>query len=160
MNILETSRLAIRQLTLADDAFILTLVNTPAWLQFIGDKGVHNLADARAYMLNGPMASYEKLGFGLCGLLQRETLENTDIGFALLPEYIGKGYGFEAASAVLDYARQVLKLNRIVAIAKPGNLPSIQLLTKLGMIVEKTITLPPDGEELLLFTNEHTGDGE
>ena len=106
MTVLETERLRLRRLTVDDAAFILELVNDPSWLRFIGDRGVRNLDDARSYILKGPVASYEKHGFGLwlvelkaeatpigiCGLLQRDTLPDVDIGFALLPQFCGQGY--------------------------------------------------------------------
>src|SRR5206468_3825692 len=49
-----------------DDAeFILKLVNDPAWIQFIGDKGIKSVAAARDYLLRGPIEMYAQLGFGL-----------------------------------------------------------------------------------------------
>lgn len=59
MPILQTNRLHLRHLTTADAPFILELVNDPAWLRFIGDRGVGNLEAARTYILNGPMDSYQ-----------------------------------------------------------------------------------------------------
>ena len=56
---------ALRHLTLDDAPFILRLVNEPSWLEFIGDKGVRSLEDARAYLANGPIAMYARAGFGL-----------------------------------------------------------------------------------------------
>ncbi|MBL7962195.1 GNAT family N-acetyltransferase, partial [bacterium] len=112
--ILETSRLTIRELNSDDAEFILKLVNTPTWLKFIGDRGVKNLDDAKKYIENGPVKSYADNGFGLylmelkigkapigmCGLIKRDFLPDPDIGFALMPEFEGKGYGYESASAV------------------------------------------------------------
>ena len=64
MLILETERLILRKFTLADAPFILELVNTPTWLQFIGDKGVRNLQDAQNYLKNGSLKSYQENDFG------------------------------------------------------------------------------------------------
>ncbi|MGA2697471.1 MAG: GNAT family N-acetyltransferase [Terriglobales bacterium] len=163
--ILETDRLFLRQLTLDDAAFILELVNEPAWLEFIGDKNVHSLADAREYIRNGPIEMYERLGFGLylvelkqgsavgiCGLIKRDGLDDVDIGFALLSHFSGQGYALEAAQAVLRYGKEVLGLNRIVAITKPANEKSITLLTKLGLQFEKKIRLAADAPEVVLFS--------
>ena len=44
--IAETERLRILKFSEHDAAFILELVNTPAWLAFIGDRHVRTLADA------------------------------------------------------------------------------------------------------------------
>ena len=120
MTVLETERLSLRQFTVDDAQFILTLLNEPSFLRYIGDKQVRNLEDARQYILNGPVASYERNGFGLylvelkesytpigmCGFLKREELPDPDIGFAFLPEFWSKGFAFEAAAAVLEDARR------------------------------------------------------
>jgi len=166
MNILETDRLIIATLTLKDAPFIFELTNTPEWLQFIGDRGIKNITDAENYIINGPVASYEKHGHGLylvtlkdtavsvgiCGIIKRDTLEHADIGFALLTEYNGKGYAHESASAVLGYAKETLGLKKIVAITLRANHRSVNLLTKLGLVFEKMVSFPPKEEELMLFT--------
>jgi len=166
-SLIETERLTLRKLSVEDAPFILRLVNEPSFLQFIGDKGVRNLEDARQYILNGPVASYAQNGFGLflvqlkanqvplgmCGLLKRETLEDVDIGFAFLPEFWNKGYAFEAAAVVLSYAKDVLKLPRIVAITNKDNDASGKLLEKLGFHFDRLIKLSDDKAELKLFVS-------
>ncbi len=153
MFILETERLILRKFVLADAPFILELLNTPTWLQFIGDKGVRNLEDAENYLKNGSLKSYEENGFGfylvaekstqkpigMCGFIKRQEFENVDLGFAFLPDYIGKGFGYEIAQATLYYGIEVLKLGRIIAIVDPRNMASNALLQKLGFVFEKTI---------------------
>jgi RimJ/RimL family protein N-acetyltransferase len=165
MLVLETARLALRRLSSEDAPFMLELLNDPAFLQHIGDRGVRTLEDARRYIENGPMASYERFGFGLycmelkgtqvpvgiCGLLKRETLQDVDVGFALLPRYRAKGYAREAVEGVLAYGRESLGLKRIVAITSPGNAASISLLAKFGFRFEGMTRLSKDGEELKLF---------
>jgi len=65
VKILETDRLILRRLAVTDAEFILSLLNQPSFLRFIGDKGVRSLDDARNYILEGPIRSYERFGFGL-----------------------------------------------------------------------------------------------
>ena len=144
---METERLLLRPFTLDDGPFVLTLLNEPSFLHFIGDKQVRNLEDARQYILTGPIASYQQNNFGLllvelkdaptpigmCGLLQREDLPDPDIGFAFLPDYWGRGFAFEAATAVMTDARKRLNLNQILAIVNPDNDASIKLLERLGL---------------------------
>ena len=151
MSLLETERLTVRKLNVDDAPFILTLLNEPSFLRYIGDKQVRNLDDARRYILDGPVTSYGRHGFGLslvelknshmpigmCGLLKREELPDPDIGFAFLPDFWTKGYAFEAAAAVLKDARERLKLNRVLAIVNPDNDASIKLLQKLGFKFER-----------------------
>ncbi len=162
---LGTERLIISKFSVDDAAFVLELLNTPAWLAFIGDRNVHTLDDAKQYILTGALTSYERFGFGpyavglrsndvpigICGLYKRDALPDIDIGFAFLPEYAGKGFGYEAASAVLVYAKTVLGLTRMTGITKPTNENSIRLLEKLGMRFEKKINFGNGGQESLLY---------
>jgi RimJ/RimL family protein N-acetyltransferase len=162
---LETDRLILRRLSIDDAEFILDLLNQPSFIRFIGDKGVRTLDSARGFILQGPVASYERNGFGLyltvlkeslvpigiCGLLKRDTLEDVDVGFAFLPQFWSKGYAFESASAVIEYGRSVLGLKRIVAITQSDNQASIKVLEKIGLRFERMVKLPADAPELMLF---------
>lgn len=151
MLVLETERLILRHFNVDDDApFVLTLLNEPSFLRYIGDKKVRTIEDARQYLLHGPLDSYERNAFGLylvelkdshtsigmCGLLKREELPDPDIGFAYLPDYWSKGFAFEAAFAVMNDARERLKLSRILAVVNPDNYASIKLLERLGLQFE------------------------
>ena len=162
---LETERLLLRPFTTGDSPFILTLLNEPSFLQYIGDKKVRNLDDARQYLANGPIASYQRNGFGLClvelkepqtsigmcGLLKRDELPDPDIGFAFLPDFWNKGFAYEAATAVLNDARERLKLRRILAIVNPDNYASIKLLERLGLRFEQMLD---QGKTKLYGTSE------
>lgn len=144
---IDTQRLTLRPLTLDDAAFYLQLVNEPSFLENIGDKGVRDLDGARAAMQAGPIEMQARLGYslwlvvrkedgasiGLCGLIKRDTLPGTDIGYAYLPEHWGKGYAWEAASAAMAYGRDVVGLPCLLGIVSPSNTASSQLLRKLGM---------------------------
>ncbi len=90
----------------------------------------------------------------MCGLLKRESLDDPGIGFAFLPAFWGNGYAYEAASAVMDYAKAVLCLSRILAITVEGNFGSIRILEKLGMQFERLTQLDEDDTELKLYTLE------
>ncbi len=147
MKVLETDRLIVRHMSTDDSAFMFDLLNQPSWIRFIGDRNVRTLEDARAYILAGPMEMQARLGLsfhvveiketkcaiGICGLAKRDYLEDVDIGFALLPQFCGKGYAYESAVAVLNYAKTELGLKRIVATTRPDNHFSANLLEKLGL---------------------------
>ena len=165
MTVLETERLLLRQLSSEDAEFILELLNEPSFIRNIGDRGVRTLEDAKSYILNGPVASYAKNGFGLylvelketnesigmCGLIKRETLADVDIGYAFLPRFWSKGYAVEAAQAAKEYAKRVIGLNRVVAIVDPTNDGSIRVLEKIGLKFEKMVRLSEDDIDLKLF---------
>lgn len=167
MMVIETERLVLRQLSVDDAEFILELVNDPSWLRYIGDKGVHNLDDARQYIASGPVDSYERHGFGLylvelkengipigiSGLVKRPALADADIGFAFLPAYWSKGYAVESAAAVMTYARARLGLNRILAIISPDNEASARLLGKIGLTFDRMARLSEDAPEVKLFSS-------
>ena len=165
MKLKQTERLFLRELTVDDAAFILELLNQPSWLRFIGDRGVHSLEDAVRYIQNGPVASYQRFGFGLylvlgredglpmglCGLLKRDIFEDVDIGFAFMPQFWHQGFAHEAASAVLALAQAEFSLPCLVAVANPVNFSSINLLGRLGFQYEKMVRLVEDGPELSFF---------
>jgi RimJ/RimL family protein N-acetyltransferase len=168
MTVLETDRLSLHKFVIEDAPFIYKLVNDPSWLRFIGDRGVHSLEDAQKYILNGPVSSYERFGFGLylaktkrnelpigmCGLIKRDFMEDVDIGYAFLPEFWGLGYAQEAAAAVMEHGKRDFGLKRIVAVVSPGNVSSIKLLKKLGFKFEKMVRFPGDEEEIELYAWE------
>lgn len=163
--ILETERLIMRHLNISDAAFIVELLNSEGWLEYIGDRNVRTAEEAEAYLLNGPIKSYEENGYGLtlvslkdgnipigvCGLLKRDYLETADLGFAFLSKYIGLGYGYESASAVLAYAHDKLNISSVFAFTVPQNVASIKLLEKLGFRFERVFRMPGEEEELLLY---------
>jgi RimJ/RimL family protein N-acetyltransferase len=168
MKVIETDRLILRRLSIEDADFILRLVNEPSWLRFIGDKGIRTIDEARDYILKGPVASYQRFGFGLyltalkadeapigiCGLIKRETLKDVDIGFAFLPDFWGKGYAYEAASAVIAHGKSAFGLNRIVAVTVTDNYSSIKVLEKLGLRFEQMVRLSEDEPEIKLFATD------
>jgi len=166
MIVFQTERLILRGLNAKDAPFILTLLNEPSFLRFIGDKKVRTVEDAEQYIQTGPAASYERHGFGLClvelkdahtpigicGLLKRDELPDPDIGFAFLPDFWNKGYAFESAAAVLKDARERLNLSCILAITNQDNESSIKLLQKLGLHIERLIKMSTDAAELFLLS--------
>ncbi len=165
MRILETERLIIRHLTQDDGEFIFELLNEPAFVRNIADRGVRTIDDAQAYILNGPVDSYAKNGFGLfavelketglptgvCGLIRRDVLPDVDIGYALLERYWNKGYAHEAAAAVLNYGYKTIKLKRIIAFTTLDNAASAKVLEKIGLQFDRIIEVPGYGGERRLF---------
>jgi RimJ/RimL family protein N-acetyltransferase len=163
--ILRTERLALRRFSNEDTQFIIELLNSPGWLEYIGDKDVRTPVHALNYLQNGPIKSYQENGYGLClvelvqgnvpigmcGLVRRDYLDCPDIGFAFLPAFGGKGYAYEIALATLSYASDVLALEQVAAITTPRNERSIRLLEKCGLLFCGKFFLPGTTTELLLY---------
>lgn len=162
----ETERLVLKTTTLEDAAFYLRLLNTPKWIKFIGDRNVHSIEDARAYIKIKMFPQLETHGFtnftvfrksdqlriGSCGLYTREGLDNFDIGFAFLPEYERQGYGYESAHKLMEVARDSWGVADVSAITVVDNIASQKLIEKLGLQYDKMIKLPDDKEELMLYS--------
>lgn len=168
MKVLETERIILRWLTVDDADFILNLLNQPSFIQYIGDRGVRNLSDARQYIESKFAESYKCFGFGLylvelkadktpigiCGFVKRDALPDADIGFAFLPEYWSRDYAFESARAAFDYGREVLGFERVLAITAKVNESSERLLAKLGLEYQRMIKLPGQEDEAKLFSSD------
>jgi len=164
--ITETARLTIRPLTEDDAPFILALTNDPAFLANIGDKGVRDLEGARRFLREGAWTNQPRPGhgqfavelkatgepIGVCGLLYRQTLDLTDIGFAFLPDHRGQGLAYEAAEAVMRYGRSSLGLTRIVGLTVPENRASIALLERLGLRLETVIKMSDDDPGTVVYS--------
>lgn len=146
---LDTSRLHLRRLdpaSIADQDFLVELLNQRSFIDNIADRGVRDRADAARFIEQGPVASYRMHGIGLlrverpgdgeavglCGLLQRDYFDWPDLGYALLDRHAGHGYAREAARATLDWGWNARALPRIVASTTLDNTASIRLLEQLG----------------------------
>lgn len=162
---LNTERLALRWFTAADADLMLRVWNDPAFVRFVGDRGIRSLDEAAAALEAGALAMYRDYGYGpyrvalqdsdepigICGLFKRDYLDDPDIGFGLLPEYCRSGYAYEAASAVMDDARKSGEFRRITAIVSPENTVSIGLIDKLGLSFVERIKPPGNDSEVLLY---------
>jgi len=172
VHILATERLTLRTVEPGDAAFYLELVNDPAFIEHIGDRGIRTLEDAEEALVLGPIAMQELRGhslyvvalkesdgpdghvpIGMCGLIKRESLDGVDIGYAFLPRYRGQGYACEAGRAVLAYAPS-LGIRRVLAITSPNNIASNYLLRKMGMRFERFVQLVPSEAGTNLYSIE------
>jgi [ribosomal protein S5]-alanine N-acetyltransferase len=165
LSVIETERLTLREISEADAAFILELLNDPDFKRNIADRGVRTIEAARLYIFEKFVESRRRQGFGfwlvetresqeaagICGLVERETLPGIDVGYAFLPQFRSKGYAYEAAAATAGYARDALGLRRLYGVVNPDNAGSIRVLEKLGMRFERMVRLSPEGPEIKLF---------
>jgi RimJ/RimL family protein N-acetyltransferase len=172
MKVIETERMTLRWFDENDAPFVLALLNDPAWIAGIGERNVRTLEDARRFIAERLVAHYWEKGHGfwamvrrsdgavvgMSGLVDRESLPEIDVGYALAPAFRGSGYAREAAAATLRYARDVLGKSRVLAIVWPENRASVRVLESLGMVSEGVRLLAGDSRESGLFSwNGGTG---
>lgn len=147
---------------------MLDLLSQPSFIRFIGDRGVKTVDEAESYIRDRALAGYEKNGYGpfavelistseaigIVSLLDREELDDVDVGFAFLPDYWRQGYACEASAAVMEFAFSELGLTRIVAVTQANNIGSIRTLEKLGLTHDGEARLDDEGPDLLLYAIE------
>ena len=162
---LTTARLRLRWMTEDDADLMLSIWNDPDFIRYVVDRGIRTPTEAREAMRDGVLKLYADFNYGpyllepldggspmgICGLFKRDNLEYPDIGYGLLPEFRGRGYAFEAASAVLMHARDDLGLTQLKAIVSQANSRSISLLEKLGLRAEGTLRMPDEDEDVTLY---------
>lgn len=146
---IETKRLLIRPIKITDSSFILHLLNSEGWLQFIGDRKVKSVLDAEKYIqsiLENENFFYSvfelresKQPVGIITFLYRDIQQFPDIGFAMLQKFYNKGYALEATKKYLEEIVNERKVNKIIAITLPDNLKSIRLIERLGFSYEEKI---------------------
>lgn len=153
---IKTSRLNIRPINLVDSRFMLDLVNTKGWLKYIGDRKVHTVTDAEAYIqriLDNPLYFYHVIEMndttdpvGVISFLKRDSQKYYDIGFAMLPNFERRGIAFEACTTYMHAIQAEQAFENLIAICLPNNEPSIVLLKKLGFTFQKEFE---QGDEVL-----------
>ena len=161
----QTERLQIRAVETGDAPFIFELMNTPLWIQFIGDRNVKSVKEAEAYIVEKAFPQLEAQGYtnnvvirkrdhiklGTCGIYHREGHEIPDIGFAFLPQYHSEGYAFESADALIQIAIKHYNLKELSGYTLENNKASRRLLERLGFNLKGVGQLPTSDEELLHY---------
>ncbi len=155
MIVAETPRLILRHFHIADGEAMDRVFGDPEVMKF--GTGVKDSEWVRKKWLPGCLEDYHKLwGFGLwavvekksrttmgyCGLSYFEDVggkPEVEIGYRLATAHWGNGFATEAATAVRDYAWNVLSLTRLIALIDPRNTASIRVAQKLGMHYEKDV---------------------
>lgn len=146
MQILQTSRLQLRPINVDDADFMLKLLNCPGFIDFIGDRHVRTIESCITYienMLANPDITYwviqlkqNQTPVGVVTWVKRDFLPSPDLGYALLPEFEGNGYAFEASNEWLAY--QKIENEPVLAICQANNTALIRLLKKLAFELESS----------------------
>ena len=143
---LETDRLRLRLFTLDDVAIMYQLSTDPDVIKY-ADTPARDMDEARQRLEDGPLYDYEKYGYGrfavelketgkvigFCGIKYLPEIKLPEVGYRYLPQYWGKGIGTEAAKVCVDFARDDLNIEKLIALIIPENIGSIRVAEKLGM---------------------------
>lgn len=170
MIVAETDRLILRHFESGDAPFVLELLTDPDFRANIGDRGVHDLATAREWVEVRAPAVHAEHGYGMfavvardsgravgmAGLVRRDGLDHPDIGYAFLPAGRGRGYALEAVRTVLDWATG-RGIETVVAIVSPGNMRSIAILERVGMMPARTTRMPGADHDVILYVPARDG---
>ena len=162
---LQTERLSLRRLTLDDAELMLAVWNDPAFIRYVGDRGIRSIDAARVALEEGALKLFSDYVYGpfrvaliaddtpvgVCGLFRREGLDEPDIGFSILPRHWRKGYAYEAASAIVRYAKTHIQLKRLSAVVSTENAASVALIKKLGLQFERMRRLPGDDDDVAIY---------
>ncbi len=163
MQKIQTERLELCHTELSDALFLLELYNTPKWIQYIGDRQIRSVDDARRYIQDHLRPQIEEYSYGnyivrhqgqavgVCGLYNREGLEGVDLGFALHPDFEGRGFASEAGQALMSFAWDGLSMDSISAITLEVNVSSKKVLDRLGFQYVRKVKLEKRSQELLLY---------
>ncbi|HEY7347846.1 MAG TPA: GNAT family N-acetyltransferase [Ktedonobacterales bacterium] len=148
MTRLETARLSLRRPTEDDIPVLSGLWRDERVQQYLGRVLTQEAAEERVARLLqswdeqnfGLWAVYERnanIAIGLCGLSPLE--EVVELSYKFAPDFWGRGYATEAATASLDEGFRRLALERIVGMTQSANTGSQRVLEKLGMRFERSL---------------------
>jgi ribosomal-protein-alanine N-acetyltransferase len=148
--LLETERLRLRPVAAEDLDHFAALYADPDVMRFIGKQGPLTREQSRQRM-DFMLDHWRQHGFGMwalfrkadgafvgrCGMRYLEDTPEIELGYTLGKPFWDQGFATEASRGVIGYAFSVLKLPRIVAIADPANVASVNVMRKLGMAFER-----------------------
>ncbi|AXT47524.1 MULTISPECIES: GNAT family N-acetyltransferase [Chromobacterium] len=155
MQAVDTGRLILRPFKEDDlDAFY-RLGTVAEAIRYVGNTPFGSPEQALQAMRDGPLADYERHGFGrvacvwkdsgevigFSGLKYMAAVDAVELGYRFLPEYWGLGLATESGRACLRLARDVYALDRLVGLVHPDNAGSARVLSKLGFAVEGRVSL-------------------
>jgi RimJ/RimL family protein N-acetyltransferase len=167
MKILETDRLYLREYEINDQEGLAKIYSDAEVMKYIGRGGVLDAEKTLNRIEAWRNKYYHEWGFGIWALIEKasgnligqcgfnilkETSE-VEIAYLLAKEFWGKGYATEISRAAISYGFTVLNLKRIVALAYPENIPSINVIQKLGMKYEGEKEF--FGKKFIFFSMEH-----
>ena len=168
--ILETARLLLRRLTLADEEALHRVLSDPIAMEHYPKPFDRAMTHQ---WIERNLRRYRELGFGLwavihkrdsvligdCGLTMQSVdgMAELEIGYHISRAYWGQGLATEAAIACKEYAFNVLERDRVISWMGPANLASRRVAEKVGMHLEKTST-DRNGNPAVVYSITHPSD--
>jgi [ribosomal protein S5]-alanine N-acetyltransferase len=144
--ILQTARLILRELDLADLDFVAAMLAYPEVMRFwprcytraeaedwIARQQVRYARDGFGYWLVVEQATGQPIGQAGLLALEVDSRAETALGYILHRPFWSQGFATEAAVACLDYAFTTLGLARVIAPIRPENAPSRAVAARLGL---------------------------
>jgi ribosomal-protein-alanine N-acetyltransferase len=143
---IETKNLILESFTIQDAEELFKIRSDNRVTKYL-DRNNHKTVEESKTMIQGIIQSYkdktginwiirEKGSLKVVGYIGFWSLikENVraEIGYALKPEYWGKGYMSEALFKVIEYGFKEFELHSIVGNVNPENKSSIKILEKFG----------------------------
>lgn len=102
----------------------------------IGRCGLSDLAvEARASVAAVPRGWYQRAEAPVAAGIVFER----ELGYTFDRSSWGQGYASEAARCVFDYARDVLRLPRVISLIHPENVRSLRLAQRFGVLREDAV---------------------
>ena len=148
---LPTPRLVFREMTLDDLDDMAALLGDPEVMGYYPRPKHRDQASA---WITWNQRLYRTYGYGLwllslgdtgefvgdCGLTPQQVdgVTEIEVGYHVRACLQGRGLATEAAAACRDYARDVLEVDRLIAIIDPHNQPSQRVAENLGLVVART----------------------
>jgi ribosomal-protein-alanine N-acetyltransferase len=167
---LQTERLILRCLTPDDADAIFAVIGDPIAMQYY--PRTFTREDAVEW-IDRNVGRYEKDGYGLlaivlksngevigdCGLSWQLADEEPvlELGYHLRRDHWSHGYATEAARACMEYAFRVLKLDRLVSLIKPENVPSRRVAERNRMRAEREVMHGGELHLLYVMSRENYG---
>jgi len=162
---IETDRLILSPVALDDSDIYIKLLTCEATTRYLPGGKPFSLKYIEKYVLEKvqhwargfgtfiiSLKDKPSVKIGYAGVEQIPETNFNDIRYALLPEYQGNGYAFEAAKATLNFTFETGVVSEIYGVAVVENDPSVRLLQKLGML-ESNARLY-DGDELVTLSTQ------
>ena len=144
--ILETPRLALREIVLGDLDFMAEMLGNPQVMEYW--PKCYSRQESHQWLLKQQIR-YRQDGYGYWLVLEKEKLqpvgqvglmkmkieeqEEIALGYIIHPQFWKEGFAFEASKACIDYAFSDLDAKRVIALIRPENIPSQKVAEKLGM---------------------------